>query len=119
VSMQLAIDNGFHWCGPCGRGGYHTFCGHCGQRFLGAELEWQKCAVCDAVVSTEWCPRCGFNVKSEFLRDVKAGRVDWQARIADAHHSVTKIFAKLGVNRSAAKKPSILEAVRATWGANG
>lgn len=113
--MQVAIDGGLEWCTRCDRGGYHTFCGGCGRRFLGYDRTWTECGVCKRLVPTDWCPFCGFNVKSEFLRDVMAGRVDWNARIEDARNSVAKIHRMLGLTPKMHKPPSILEAVRATF----
>lgn len=117
VAMQLAIDGGLHWCTRCDEGGYHRFCGSCGQRFIGHDREWRKCSVCHAIVPTRFCSHCGFNVDSQFLRDVMAGRVDWGARVADAAKSVSKIHKMLGLagGDAGGRKRTILDAVRETF----
>lgn len=83
--MQGLIDDGIQYCEPCDSFGRQRFCGHCGQRFVGRELEWRECPGenCRALVSTDYCPLCGEQVA---LPDV-----DWEAMSAHATSIMTRL----------------------------
>lgn len=74
--MQEQIDQGLQHCEACDAFGILTFCGRCGRRFLGHELERRTCAQCRVDVTTEYCPRCGEQVVSEYLRRWERGEVN-------------------------------------------
>ncbi len=75
--MQGQIDRGLQLCAACGKFGVHAFCGHCGRRYHGHELERRRCPDCKVdVVGLEFCPHCGEQLTSEFLRRWERGEVD-------------------------------------------
>lgn len=77
--MQRQIDDGLSWCAHCDRFGYHVFCGQCGARFVGDDLDWRECPGCHLLVSTDYCAACGRNVVDDYLRAWEDGSIDMEA----------------------------------------
>jgi len=82
--MQAEIDGGMRVCEPCDKPGWHTFCGDCGRRYVGADLPWQECRKCRTIVATEWCPVCGTRLKTDIQRKLDAGEITLDAMAAAA-----------------------------------
>lgn len=78
--MQAQIDDGLQHCAGCDHFGFLSFCGRCGRRYHGHGLERRKCADCKIeVVDHEFCPKCGEQIVSEYLRRWERGEVDLRA----------------------------------------
>lgn len=77
MSVQAQIDDGMQYCADCDQFGFLTFCGRCGRRYHGHGLERRKCANCSLEVAEhEFCPRCGEQLASEYLRRWERGEVN-------------------------------------------
>lgn len=122
--MQQQIDTGLRLCDPCARFGWHTFCGDCGQRFVGREMRWRDCPGCKAKVATEFCALCGTLVAGEFLRKLEKGLVDWKAESRAAAKAQQYFMARipprlrqeLFPDDHGAEPPSIERAVKEVFG---
>lgn len=90
--MQAAIDGGVRCCPSCESFGHHRFCGECGSRYAGAELDWRECPKCRTEVGTDWCAVCGYPVVDETLRQFEAGEIDLEAESAMAGSLMQRFY---------------------------
>lgn len=91
--MQEQIDQGLQLCEACDHFGLLAFCGHCGRRYHGHGAERRQCAECKIEVTTEYCPRCGEQIVSEYLRRWERGEVDLSAEGRRAKGILDKMIA--------------------------
>lgn len=121
--MQAEIDRGLKHCGKCDEFGVERFCGHCGARYVGPDLDWRTCPKCSTEVSTDYCSVCGYNVYDETVRRWEDGDVDWEAEsemaaaIMQRFYEVRPDLAPEHFHAQHVAAPSTLgEAVLATFG---
>lgn len=113
VTMQRAIDDGVQWCAHCEAFGVKTFCGTCGRRYVGTDLTWRECR-CGLMVTTRWCPGCGYEVLTEFGRRLEAGEVD----IVEENRKAAALLARSRISAAAAPA-SVADALNEVFGATG
>jgi hypothetical protein len=93
--MQEQLDQGLQYCTDCDRFGSQTFCGHCGRRFRGAELEWRECPQCKATVASQFCSLCGEQVWSEYLKQWERGGINLVAEGQRARKILDRMIAQV------------------------
>lgn len=94
--LQSEIDDGIHYCKGCERFGFDRFCGHCGNRYVGADRSWRTCEKCRAEVATDWCSLCGYPVADETLKRFERGDIDIHAEEAMASDALQRFYADTG-----------------------
>ena len=109
VTMQRAIDDGVQWCPACTTFGVLTFCGTCGRRYAGADLTWRECR-CGRLVTSKWCPGCGYEVVSEFARQLAAGEVD----LAEENRKAAALLARS--RQTPPERASLVDALNEVFG---
>lgn len=117
--MQIRLDDGLQRC-TCGAYGTHPFCGQCGRRHGPDGVTWRECPNkgCKAQVTTDWCVLCGTEVAPQFLKDMEAGKVDWEEESRIAEALVQKFYQTRPNIRSAPQdfEPGNLEALNHAFG---
>jgi len=119
VLMQHEIDAGVQWCAACDRFGWHTFCGQCGRRYRGADLDWRECPSCKTIVPTDFCGLCGDEVMSDWFRAFEAGEIDMEAETAMAK-GLLELFYKARPDTAPEvyRETTLGEALMETFGAH-
>lgn len=92
--MQAQIDDGLLYCAPCDHFGRNTFCGQCGNRFIGRDLDWRTCPTCKVYIATPFCSLCGYEVLSEELKRWEDGDIDLDAEEEHAAGELGKMLGK-------------------------
>jgi hypothetical protein len=121
LAMQTRIDEGLKYCEACDIFGWHTFCGSCSRRFIGADKHWRKCPECHHFVPSDFCPLCGASVADDFLRAMEAGTVDMEAESAHAARVMDQFYGARPELAPASHQPkdTLGRAMMEVFGRNG